>query len=91
MRPRSKAFCSNTDLIWSGPGALSGLTLSLPNATVVEFTVHCQIYSRNLKAQLIAVYFLTVLRDANLCFYFKLFRGHNNIVYGRIRNFLYKN
>ena len=30
------------------------LTLSLPNATVVEYTVHC---SPNLKAPLIAVYF----------------------------------
>ena len=75
MRPRSKAFCSNRDLIWLGPGALSGLTLSLPNASVVEFAVHCQIYSRNLKAQLIAVYFLTVIRDANLCFLFQVVQG----------------
>ena len=33
------------------------LTLSLPNATLVEFTVHCQTrdYSRNLKAQLLSI------------------------------------
>ena len=52
------------------------LTLSLPNATVVEFTVHCQTRLQSkLKAQLIAVYFFTVIKDANLSFLFQNVQG----------------
>ena len=58
------------------------LTLSLPNVTVVELTVHCQIDT---------CLFLAVIRDANLCSLFQNVQGHTNIVYGRLHNFLYKN
>ena len=62
------------------------LTLSLPNETVVEFTVHCQTQLQSkFKGTVDSSLFLkiTVIRDANLCLYFKMFSGHNNIV----RNF----
>ena len=44
------------------------LTLSLPNLTIVEFTVHCQtrLQSR-FKGTVDSCLCLTVLRDANLC------------------------
>ena len=35
--------------------------------------------------------FLTVISDKIFVLYFKMFRGHNNIIHGRIANFLCKN
>ena len=44
------------------------LTLSLPNATVAEFTVHCQMgLESKFKSTFNSCLFLTVIRDANLC------------------------
>ena len=44
------------------------LTLSLPNATVVEFTVHCQTRLQSkFKGTVEFCLFLTVIRDATLC------------------------
>ena len=48
------------------------LTLSLPNATVVEFTLHCQTRLQSkFKGTVDSCLFLTVIRDANLCFLFQ--------------------
>ena len=67
------------------------LTLSLPKATVVEFTVHCQTRLQSkFKGTVDSCLFFTVIRDATF-WYFKMYRGHNNIVYGGLSNFLYKN
>ena len=65
------------------------LPLSLPNATVVEFTVHCQ--TRLQSSTVDSCLFLTVIGDANISPYFKMFRGHNYIVYDGRCKFLYKN
>ena len=44
------------------------LTLSLPNATVVEFTVHCQTRLQSkFKGTVDGCLILTVIRDANRC------------------------
>ena len=52
------------------------LTLSLPNATVVEFTVHCQ---RRLQSKFTGTVdsclFLTSIGDANLCSLFQNVKG----------------
>ena len=52
------------------------LTLSLPNATVVEFTVHCQarLQSKS-RGTVDSCLFLTVIRDANLCSLFQIVQG----------------
>ena len=45
----------------------ANLTLSLPNATVVEFTIHCQTRLQSkLKGTVDSCLFLTVIRDANI-------------------------
>ena len=68
------------------------LTLSLPNATVVELTVHCQTRLQSkFKGTVDTCLFLAVIRNANLCSLFQTVQGHTNIVYGRLHNFLYKN
>ena len=56
------------------------LTLSLPNATVVEFTVHCQtrLQSR-FNGTGDSCLFLTVTKDANLCSLFQNVTGHDNM------------
>ena len=73
------------------PLRVAALTLSLPNATVVEFTVHCQTrdYSRNLQKRCIAVCFNNLYRMQLFALYLKLSRGHNSIihVYRNLRNF----
>ena len=52
------------------------LTLSLPNATVVEFTVHCQMRLQSkIKGTVDSCLLLTVIRDANLCSLFQNVRG----------------
>ena len=46
------------------------LTLSLPNATVVEFTIHCQTRLQSkLKGIVDSCQSLTVIRDANIFFF----------------------
>ena len=55
---------------------LSSLTLSLPNATVVEFTVHCQTRLQSkFKGTVDSCLFLTVLRNAFLCSLFQIVQG----------------
>ena len=62
------------------PKTVAVLTLSLPSATAVEFTVHCQTrLQSNLKGTVDSSLFLTVLRNANLCSLFQNVRGYNNI------------
>ena len=52
------------------------LTLSLPNATVVEFTVHCQTRLQSkFKGTVDSCLFLTVIRDANRCSLFQTVMG----------------
>ena len=52
------------------------LTLSLPNATVVEFTLHCQMRLQSkFKDTVDSCLFLTVIRDANLCSLFQNVQG----------------
>ena len=76
LQLRFKAFCGSINDPFQGM-----LTLSLPNATVVEFTVHCQTRIQSkFKFTVDICLFLTVIRDANLCFNFNMFKGHNNIV-----------
>ena len=44
------------------------LTLSLPNATVVEFTVHCQTRLKSkFTSTVVSGLFLTLIWDATLC------------------------
>ena len=68
-------------------------TLSLPNATVVVFTIHCQTRLQSkFKGTVDSCLFLTVIRDATLCSLFQqMFMGHNNNIYGGLSKFLYKN
>ena len=50
--------------------------LSLPNATVVEFTVHCQTRLKSkVKGTVNSCLFLTVIRDANICSLFQNVQG----------------
>ena len=52
------------------------LTLSLPNATVVEFTVHCQTrLQAKFKGTVDSCLFLTVIRNATLCSLFQNVQG----------------
>ena len=52
------------------------LTLSLPNATVVEFYVHCQTRLQSkFKGTFNSCQFLTVIRDATLCSLFQNVQG----------------
>ena len=52
------------------------LTLSLPNATVVEFTVHCQTRLQSkFKGTVDSCLFLTVIRNATLCSLFQTVKG----------------
>ena len=52
------------------------LTLSLPNATVVEFTVYCQTRLQSkFKGTVDGCLLLTVIRDANLCSLFQNVQG----------------
>ena len=54
----------------------TGLTLSLPNLTVVEFTIHCQTRLQSkFKGTVDSCLFLTAIRDANLCFLFQNVQG----------------
>ena len=56
---------------------LQGLTLSLQNATLVEFTVHCpktRLQSK-FKGTVDSCLFLTVIRAANLCSLFQKCSG----------------
>ena len=55
---------------------LNGLTLSLPNATVVEFNVHCQTRLQSkCKGTVDTCLFVTVIRDANFCSLFQNVQG----------------
>ena len=55
---------------------LSSLTLSLPNATVVEFIVHCQMRLQSkFKGIVESCLFISVIRDANLCSLFQNVQG----------------
>ena len=64
------------------------LTLSLPNATVVEITVHCQTQLQSKFIDTIdSCQILTVVREKRFVLYYKMLRQHNNIVYGGLRNF----
>ena len=68
------------------------LRFSLPNVTVIKFTVHYQTQLQSkFKGTFDSCLFPTVLRTQIFVLYYKMFRGHNNIVNGRLRNFLYKN
>ena len=60
IRPKKKYVCVSD--------SHEALTLSLPYATVVELTVHCQtrLWSK-FKGTYDSCLFLTVIRDANLC------------------------
>ena len=52
------------------------LTLSLPNSTVVKFTIHCQTQLQSkLKGTVDSCLFLTVIRDATLCSLFQNVQG----------------
>ena len=52
------------------------LTLSLPNVTAVEFTVHCQTRLQSkFKGTVDGCLFLTVIRDATLCSLFINVKG----------------
>ena len=52
------------------------LTLSLPNATVIEFTVHCQTRLQSkFKGTVETCLFLTVIWDVNLCSLFQKVQG----------------
>ena len=52
------------------------LTLSLPKATVVEFTFHCQTRLQSkFKGTVESCLFLTAIRDANLCPLFQNVQG----------------
>ena len=52
------------------------LTLSLPNATVVKFTVHCQTRLQSeFKGTVDSRLFSTVIRDATLCSLFQNVQG----------------
>ena len=55
---------------------LGRLTLSLPNATVVEFTVHCQTRLQSkFKGTVDSCLFLTDIRDAYHCSLFQNVQG----------------
>ena len=88
------SFCSTNKTITNNQfnNKISTLALSLPNATVVEFTIHCQKRPQSkFKGTVDSYLFLTVIRTQIILLYFKMFTRHNNIVYGGIRNYLYKN
>ena len=52
------------------------VTLSLPNATVVEFTVHCQTRLQSkFKGTVESCLFLTVIRNATICSLFQNVQG----------------
>ena len=52
------------------------LTLSMPNATLVDFTVHCQTQLQSkFKSTVESCLFLTVILDANLCSLFQNVQG----------------
>ena len=54
----------------------ANLTLSLPNATVVEFTIHCQTRLQSkFKGTVDSCLFLTVIRDANISSLFQNVQG----------------
>ena len=64
--------CSN----FKEEGAKVYRSLSLPNATVVEFTVHGQTRLQSkFKGTDDSCLFLTIIRDANLCSLFKNVQG----------------
>ena len=53
------------------------LTLSLPNATVVEFTVHCQTRLQSkFKGTADTCLFLIVIRDSDLCLFISKCSGY---------------
>ena len=55
---------------------LGYLTLSLPNATVVEFTVHCQTRLQSkFKGTVDSCLFLTVIRNTTICSLFQNVQG----------------
>ena len=57
------------------------LTLFLPNATVVEFTVHCQMgLLSKLKGTVDSCLFLTFIRDEIFVLYFKMFSTGDIII-----------
>ena len=57
---------------WIFTASFVALTLSLPNATVVEFTVQCQTRLQSkFKGTVDSCLFFIVMKDANLCSLFQ--------------------